>query len=208
MKDIFAVTLALILFQGVVSLAQSTPPQSSNGIAPGSIISAELVKSVDVRKVKAGDKIEAKVVVPLVSNGQVLIPKGSRIIGHVTEAKPRSKDPKGSTVGIVFDTLSTKEGQLIIQAAIQAIGPVEPAATNGIRSGFPVGISPVPPPAGVAGQPADTSGLFLEPSSQGIVGLEGLSLSRSGQTSVVTSSHDNVRLEGGTQLILRIEESL
>ena len=207
MKRILVVTLALTLLQGI-SRAQATPPQSSNGIAPGSTISAELVKSIDVRKVKAGDKIEAKVVVPLLANGQVLIPKGSRIIGHVTEAKPRNKDPKSSTLGIVFDTLSTKDGEVIIQAAIQAIGPVEPASINGVRSGFPVGTSPEQPPTGVAGQPADNSGLFLEPNSKGIVGLKGLSLSRSGQNSVVTSSDENVRLEGGTQLILRIEESL
>jgi hypothetical protein len=48
----------------------------------------------------------------------------------------------------------------------------------------------------------------LDPSSKGVVGLSGLALSRSGSSSVVTSSDDNVHLEVGTQLILRIEESL
>ena len=50
--------------------------------------------------------------------------------------------------------------------------------------------------------------MSLDEKSQGIVGLKGLSLNRSGQVSVVSSRKDNIRLEGGTQLILRIEESL
>lgn len=68
--------------------------------------------------------------------------------------------------------------------------------------------NPEPPPSGVAGQPADNSGMSLDNKSLGIVGLKGLSLNRSGQVSVVSSRKDNIRLEGGTQLILRIEESL
>jgi hypothetical protein len=208
MKQIFAVTIALILFK-VISGAQAASAQSSIRIAPGTIISAELVKSVDVKKVKGGDKIEAKCVVPLFSNGQVVVPRGAKIIGHVATAKPRGRDSKDSTVGIVFDTLSTRDGETIIQAAIQAIDPVEPVDNYlGVRPGVPMAGSPEPPPSGVAGQPADNSGMSLDPKSQGVVGLKGLSLSRSGQVSVITSSGENIRLEGGTQLILRIEESL
>src|SRR5450755_1828943 len=111
MKPIFVVILALTLFQGI-SLAQVAPPQSSSGIAPGTLISAELSKPVDVKKAKVGDKVEARSVVDVLSNGQVLIPKGSKIIGHVSGDKPRSRDSQDSTVGIVFDTLSIKGREL------------------------------------------------------------------------------------------------
>jgi type IV secretory pathway VirB10-like protein len=36
-------------------------------------------------------------------NRSVVIPKGSRLVGHVTEVKARSKDQATSVVGIAFD---------------------------------------------------------------------------------------------------------
>jgi len=206
MKRIFFVALALIPFAGM-SLAQAAPAQASTRIAPGTIISAELSKSVDAKKVKAGDKIEAKSIVDLLSNGQVMIPKGSKILGHVTDAKARSKDSQISMVGIAFDHLSMKNGgELTIQAAVQAIGrPVEKASNYSSMAGGPIGSSGASMPSGVSGQPSDSSGSSLDPTSQGVVGLKGLSLSNSGQASVVSSSNENVHLESGTQLILRIE---
>jgi hypothetical protein len=206
MKRIFFVPLALILFEGM-SLAQATPAQASTRIASGTIISAELSKSVDAKKVKVGDKIEAKTAVDLLSNGQVIIPRGSKIVGRVTDAKVRSKDSKDSMVGIVFDRMSMKDGgELTIQAAVQAIGrPAENASNYSPMAAGPIGSSGGSMPSGVAGQPSDSSGSSLNSSSQGVVGLRGLSLSSSGQASVVSSSNENVHLESGTQLILRIQ---
>ena len=91
-------------------LVQGTPSRAATKIMPGTIIPVELAKTLDAKKVKAGDKIEAKIVVDLLSDGQVIIPKGAKITGHISDAKARSKDSKDSMVGIVFDQLSTKEG--------------------------------------------------------------------------------------------------
>ncbi len=68
MKRIFFASLALILFEGMF-LVRATPAQAATKITPGTIISAELSKTVDVKKVKAGDKIEAKTAVDLLSDG-------------------------------------------------------------------------------------------------------------------------------------------
>jgi hypothetical protein len=141
------------------------------------------------------------------ANGQLLIPKGLKIIGHITSAKARNKDSQDSTVGMVFDTLSAKNGELIIPTAIQAIGPAEQPLNYSTRTGFPIAGKTGPTPAGGWGEATDRSGAVLDPSSKGIAGLNGLALSRSGQASVVSSSNENVHLETGTQLILRIEES-
>jgi hypothetical protein len=207
MKPTFVVTLALTLSAGASS-AQAASAQSSIRIAPGTVISAELVKSVDVKKAKVGDKVEAKCVAPVSSNGQVLVSKGAKIIGHIASAKRPGRDSRDATLGIVFDTFSTRDGEVIIQAAIQAIGPVQPVENYlGVRPGYKIP-SADPPPGGVAGQPVDNTGMTLDTKSEGIIGLKGLSLTRSGQVSVVTSTDENIRLEGGTQLILRIEESL
>jgi hypothetical protein len=206
MKRIFFMPLALMLFEGM-SLAQATPAQASIRIAPGTIIFAELSKSVDAKKVKVGDKIEAKTAVDLLSNGQVIIPRGSKIVGRVTDAKKRGKDSKESMVGIVFDRMAMKDGgELAIQAAVQAIGrPAEKASNYSPMAGGPIGSSGGAMPSGVAGQPSDSAGSSLNSSSQGVVGLRGLSLGSSGQASVVSSSNANVYLESETQLILRVQ---
>jgi hypothetical protein len=206
MKQIFVVTLALILLASI-SLAQVAPPQTSSGIPPGTLISAELSKAVDGKRAKAGDKVEAKTVADVIANSQLLIPKGTKITGHITSAKARNRDSQDSTVGMVFDTLSTKSGEVIIQTAIQAIGPVQPPPNYGVRSGFPIAGKTGPTPSGGWGEPPATVPA-LDASSKGIVGMNGLALSRSGQASVVSSSNETVHLEIGTQLILRIEESL
>ena len=184
-----------------------TPSRAATKIMPGTIIPVELAKTLDAKKVKAGDKIEAKIVVDLLSDGQVIIPKGAKITGHISDAKARSKDSKDSMIGIVFDQLSTKDGgDLAIQAAIQAIGPpVESGPSSSSVAGGPIGSSGSSMPGGGAGQSSGGSGHSLNPSSQGVVGLRGLSLSTSGPVSVVSSSNENVHLDSGTQILLRIQ---
>jgi len=206
MKPIFVVTLALVLLNGI-SPAQVAPPQSSTGIAPGTLISAELSKAVDAKKAKAGDRVEAKIVADVFSDGQLLVPKGSKMVGRVADSKPHNKGAKDSSVGIVFDTLSMKGRELTLVAVIQAIGPAQPPPNYGVRSGFPIAGKTGPTPSGGWGEPPATVP-ELDPSSKGVVGLNGLALTRSGPASVLSSSDENVFLKVGTQLILRIEESL
>jgi len=113
-------------------VASQTPGASSasqaNGsnplLPPGIAIPAELSKSVDAKKVRAGDKIEARVTMDMLSHGQIVVPRDSRVTGHVTGAKPRSKESPESTVGIAFDHISLKNGhELSLRTTVQAIGP-------------------------------------------------------------------------------------
>jgi hypothetical protein len=249
--------LAAIGFAAASALSQ-TPPQPSttasqtpgasstsqaNGsdplLRPGATIPAELSKSVDAKKVKAGDKIEARVTMDLLSHGQIVVPRDSRVTGHVSEAKSRSKESPESTVGLSFDHISLKRGgELSFRTTVQAIGPSlkqisfpengneapgqAPSSMHGGStptwrgtdggsggSARPDG-SPSP-----AGNPQDvTAGTVrsegsaasaLDPQSHGAVGMKGLSLSTSDQGSVVRSNTCNIHLDGGTQLILRVE---
>ncbi|PYV92091.1 MAG: hypothetical protein DMG90_05260 [Acidobacteria bacterium] len=64
----------------------------------GTMIPAELQKTVDAHKVKSGDKVEAVVPADLQSkSGEVIIPKGTKVVGHVTEVKQKSKEDPGSS---------------------------------------------------------------------------------------------------------------
>ncbi|HET9742175.1 MAG TPA: hypothetical protein VFQ00_05440 [Terriglobales bacterium] len=90
--------------------------------AAGTKIPATLNKSVDARKAKPGDEITAKTTQNVRSESGVTIPRGSRLIGHVTEANARAKGDSESALGIAFDRAVLKNGQEIpFNASIQAI---------------------------------------------------------------------------------------
>lgn len=57
-----------------------------DAIPAGTIIPAALSKSVDAKKAKPGDKIEARITMDLLCNGKVVTPRDTKVIGHVTEA--------------------------------------------------------------------------------------------------------------------------
>jgi hypothetical protein len=117
--------------QGTASAPQGASPAAANSgmhIQPGTVIPAELDKSLDAKKIKAGDPVVAKVSQDLLSNGQVVIPAGSKITGHVTQAQTHKGDT-ASELGIAFDQIALKNGSEIpLHASIQAVAPPPRAA--------------------------------------------------------------------------------
>jgi hypothetical protein len=96
----------------------------------GSTFQAELVKPVDARKNKLGDEVTAKSIQDMKSDGRVILPKGSKIIGHVTEVKQRTKGESESAVGIVFDRALLKDGtQMPMALTIQAVASSQTVAS-------------------------------------------------------------------------------
>jgi hypothetical protein len=219
---------------------QATGEAAASGqIAPGTVIPAELAKSIDAKKAKPGDQVLAKTSQDLLSGGQVVIARGSKIIGHVTQAKPREKGESESTLGIAFDKLVMKDGhELPLNASIQALAAPPSMATGSAApmsesGGMPGGMSgsasggmsgggarnsgssgaPASVPGSPGGYPQDTGApspastgnRTLSPNAQGVVGISGLSLSAGADnSSVITSQNKNVKLDGGTQLIIRV----
>ena len=75
------------------STSTSTSAQaghSSAALSDGTAMNAALSQPVDAKKNKPGDPVTAKTTQATKSEGQVVIPKGSRLVGHVTECKQRS----------------------------------------------------------------------------------------------------------------------
>lgn len=108
----------------------SAQAAGSSQLAAGSSFHATLQKPVDARKCKRGDEVVARTTENVKSNGEVVIPKGSKIIGHVTEAKARSKGETQSVVGIAFDHAMLKNGREIpLSASIQAIAMSQQSAS-------------------------------------------------------------------------------
>jgi hypothetical protein len=92
---------------------------------------AELTRPVDVKKNKPGDKVTARTTEDVKSDGQVVIPRGSQLVGHVTQAQARAKGESESSLGIVFDhAILRKSGQEVpVHAVIQALASSQTQAT-------------------------------------------------------------------------------
>ena len=186
----------------------------------------ELAKTVDAKKAKSGDPVMGKIPHDLSANGKVVIPQDTKVIGHVAEVKPSNHDSKDSKLGIVFDKISMKDGaEIPLTAEIQAVGaPVQMASSaydnaatppqnnsTGTNQNSGMGTpsnnassSPQPQQAGGMPSSAGSSNLPLTGQSQGVVGLKGYSLSQgTAQDSVISSQDHNVKLESGTQILLK-----
>src|SRR5258707_3194029 len=110
---------------------------SASRLQSGSTVQAELSKPVDCRKNKPGDEVIAKTTEDVKSDGKVVLPKGSRIVGKVTQAQARGKGQEESQLGIAFDHAILKDGsQMPVSFAIQAVGRSESAASAAVGGDF------------------------------------------------------------------------
>ena len=247
----------------VSSSASAQAGQNSASLSNGTALNAELSHPIAAKKNKPGDAVTARTTEAAKSEGKVVIPKGSKLVGHVTEAKARSKGEAESALGIVFDKAILKSGREIpLSVTVQAVGAAQSAASSslagddlssggaiaggaggrasgggalgGVRSTAGASAGAVTNTAANTGSVAGgtarsavnstgnvagatrgattgaTGGLnaagHLTSNSQGVFGLEGMSLNsaaaNSTQGSLITSSSRNVHLDSGTQLLL------
>ncbi|HKV91360.1 MAG TPA: hypothetical protein VJW20_02305 [Candidatus Angelobacter sp.] len=97
---------------------------SAAALGSGTTMQAELTKSIDAKKAKSGDQVTAKLTQDVKQNGKVVLHKGSKLRGHVTEAQAKSKENAESKLGIVFDKAELKGGQEVaFNGVIQALAP-------------------------------------------------------------------------------------
>jgi hypothetical protein len=112
------------------SSASAQNGQTNASLGSGAAINAELTSPIDSKKAKPGDPVAARTTEPGKSNGKTVIPKGSKLVGHVTQASARAKGDSESALGIVFDKAILKNGQEVpLNVAIQALASAQSAAT-------------------------------------------------------------------------------
>lgn len=207
-------------------------------IAPGSVIPVQLTKSIDAKKVKTGDEVVAKVTQDLKTNsGDVVVPKDTKVVGHVTEAQPRTKEQKESQVGINFDRAVLKGGEVQLPMSIQAIiapptnhpgnsggdqaapapgGSTATSPMGGGRSGSMGGGSQAQPtgttaPTGSTDTQQESSTLPpITGNTQGVVAISNLKLEttapNAAQGSLLSSEKNNVKIDSGTFMLLRVNQ--
>jgi hypothetical protein len=109
--------------------ASANAGNSSVDISSGTKIDATLATSLDAKKNKPGDRVEARAAQDVKQDGKVVLKKGTRLVGHVTEAQARTKEQTQSQLGIVFDQALMTDGQVIpLNATIQALAATRSSA--------------------------------------------------------------------------------
>ena len=120
------------------TLASATLPAQTHSktatLPSGIAMNAELNSSLDSRKAKVGEKVEAHTTAAVEVDGKTIVPKGAKLEGHVTEATARSKGDSGSTLAIQFDKAILKKGEEIpLDVMIMAVA----APVDDFYAGFP-----------------------------------------------------------------------
>jgi hypothetical protein len=236
-----AALLAMMLSGGAMGQSNSQQKQVPQGsaitipLSTGTPINASLVGVLDSEKSKSGDPVNAIVTESVVYQRSVLLPKGSRISGHVV--RTGADGEATSALFVEFDRVILKNGQeAVLNAGIQALAPVsaEPTIPSrekyeenrmagtirmGSISGAPETVvmpstftvprraAPETPVQSIEGG-LDRKGMFT-PDSKGAFSEPNLKLftpvSEGSHGTVLVGSKRNVRLENGTRLLIVIQ---
>src|SRR3979490_443818 len=77
--------------------------QANGSLASGTAINAALRLPTDSKKCKPRDPVNAHSREALNVEVKTVIPRGAKLVGHVTQASARAKGESESSLGIVFD---------------------------------------------------------------------------------------------------------
>jgi len=160
--------------------------QGNAALASGTTFNAELSSPVDSKKCKPGDAVNAKTTEAVKSEGRTVIPKGSKLVGHVTQASARAKGEAESSLGIAFDRAILKNGEEIpLKVAIQALASAQSSASMAGDQMDTIG-----------GPSGSAAGSGMSGGARG--GLGGVTSAAGGAAGTVTNTAANVgRTAGG-----------
>lgn len=115
-----------------VSAAAAASSASQIALSPGTRVDGQLQGTVDAKSSRVGDQVVVKTTKAIKQDGRTVIPKGSRLIGRITDVQQRSKTNGGSRLGLVFDRIEGKGLSSPISVSIVSI--TNAAASTGIAN--------------------------------------------------------------------------
>jgi len=229
------VALAAQISLAQAAQGSADQPQTETRFAPGTALQVELVKTIDAKKAKAGDPVVVKTSVELLAGTTVVSPRGTQIVGHVVAVTQHQKDTPSTLEIAFDKIQLEGGKEVPMKAVIQAVseptysvpGDYGAGGNQGGGSSNPTSMGRVAgggnyPPTNAPGGSAPNAGNQgnsgagqgntmpankpLTTDSQGVIGQSNMTLGAGPQQdSLLTSQKHNVKLEGGTQMIIRTE---
>lgn len=102
--------------------AAPEPPAAERAvltIPAGTDLRVRITERLDTRGSRAGDRFEAVLAAPVAVHGQVALPRGTRLYGHVTQAAPSGRLRGRAYIAVTLDTLELDGRRLRIQTSSQ-----------------------------------------------------------------------------------------
>ena len=195
---------------------------------------AVLVKRLDIKSASPNQELVLRTVNDVIADGIVVIPSGSRVVGHVVEFATKGKESQQYILAIAIDKAVLESGREIpLQAIIAAVAaPEDGSLTSDPTYGMMHSNEPKMVGSGANGaartgdlsasSKADSTatlstaringemrkGWLLNADSNGTIGFPGLSLTwrldSPPPVSVFSSKNKEIKLEAGTQILLRM----
>ena len=191
---------------------------------------AVVLKRLDNKNASLDQELSHRNITDVIVDGVVVIPTGSRVVGHVVEFATKGKESQESRLAIVIDKAVLDSGkEIALQAIIAAVAappdsalPSDPTygmmhsnepkmVASGPRAGDLSASSKADSTAAVS--TAKINGemrkdLLLSADSNGAIGFSNLSLSwrldSPPPVSVFSSNSKEIKFEAGTQVLLRM----
>jgi hypothetical protein len=194
---------------------QAASPQAPARLETGSILYAELTKTVDAKKAKVGDPVSAVLVADVLAHGKIVIRHNSKLLGHVTEVQLHTKETPESRLGIVFDQAITKGGDVPFQSLLLAIRPGERPVVDVPNAPSPMSNSAQQPMQTNPSPQLPRINRTLDDETKshdhrmpetGPTDIDGLSLSSpaNGGAQAIISKQRTVKLDSGVKIELRV----
>lgn len=119
---------ALIFFLFCSAAGGQVPAQSQAASPPSpqldNRIFAQFDKLIHAKRVKIGDAVTAHLTAPVKLGNGALLPKGSKLVGNITDLKIKADKESPSKLGLLFTGVVLKSGEeLPLHVALVAVAP-------------------------------------------------------------------------------------
>jgi hypothetical protein len=107
--------------------------EKSISLPAGTEFEVELVTPIKTDSSSVGDKIEGKLLAPLVAEDMVIAKQGAAIRGEITELVRASKDKSEegrASVKLAFTSLETVDGEKSLDATVTNVTPLQASGTT------------------------------------------------------------------------------
>jgi hypothetical protein len=196
---VLAIGLAVLLAgcapSQAASSAASRQPQGRNGAQAGSRLLVQLDQPIGLDESHVGERLSGHLVQRVVdAHGQVLIPAGAPLFGHVADIRTGSGIGQPASISIAFDEIDVRGQRLPIDARVVGADPAAPQ--HGVDPRNIVG----------SGVPGGALGAILGQSTGAVAG----SAAGAGAGTVISlgMNMQNNQLPAGTALALELERPL
>ncbi len=115
------------LMFGATAVGQAAPPAAAQAAQSEQFdnrVFADFDKLVHVKRVKVGDTVTAHLTAPAKLRDGTELPKGTKLIGTITEIKVKADKEGPSKLGLLFNKALPKDGKEIsLQLALVTVAP-------------------------------------------------------------------------------------